>query len=336
MNMQDVATKKLAQLGYLCDFTLKGTDVEIMAFAGAHEETFEGQLSEVAAWVGKLPDMSAPVQPEEEWNELYGPGKMEDEDVQAALEAEKKLEEHRAKDAAEPIPPTQEEEVVAEAPAVTETPIEVSDVSNENVPEEGNMSVKEILFGKKDAPVAGPAIQIAGGGAPPVVVAAPGISAIQVVPPVSEVELNASLAAGTVNCRQLELDYQDLRGKCTFNRRIRVASVTETKVYAYDLAVYGQMFAQLSVEAPAGQAPEVVAAKAALAAKRTFLKDKVTGIRIMADEVSPLNPGLPGTLVIRPITDEAADQYGGLPRGITPASAPGYLEKGFELVPVGQ
>ena len=336
MNMQQVAAKKLTELGYVHDITLQdGGYVEVMAFAGTVEETYAGKLSGLARWLNLLPDMSPIPMSEEAWEEEYGEITQEDVDNALACDRAATMEAEVALAASQA--PTQES---ANAEEVTETPIEVADTSTNNEKEkEMNLVQKAAEALKNNAEVAAVATPATITPSPVVAtqgtITPPAISNVQVLPAVDSATLTEALTAG-LNCAILSIDYQDGRMKMSFDRKIRVASVTPTKVFAYDLAEYNKEYQKLVAEAPPGQAPEVSAARAAILASRTFIRERIKGVVNTGELAGPLNPNMEGVILVRPITDKAAADFGGLPRAVNAASAEAYVSAGFEFVSVGQ
>jgi len=339
MNMQQVAAKKLTSLGYIHDITLQdGGNVEVMAFAGTVEETYAGKLSGLARWLNLLPDMSPIPMSEEAWEEEYGAITQADVDNELACDRAANMEAEVALAASQA--PTQES---ANAEEVTETPIEVADTSSTNNEKEKEMNLvqKAAEALKNNAAVTAAATPATITPVPSPVVATqatltpPAISNVQVLPAVDSATLAEALTAG-LNCAILSIDYQDARMKMSFNRRIRVASVTPTKVFAYDLVEYNKEYQKLVAEAPPGQALEVSAARAAILSSRTFIRERIKGVANTGELAGPLNPNMEGVILVRPTTDKAAADFGGLPRAVNAASAEAYVSAGFEFVSVGQ
>lgn len=329
MNTEQAAVQKLAKLGWAAAFENCGNGAcEIVAYSHEDEELYyAGPIQGALEWVNKQKDVgvSSYVEEEDDWDAKYGD--MTDEDVQKAL-AQEKLDEQREL-AAAGTPPTQEEEEPEEEEAVAEPVAVVPTNTQKEKKENGKMSLIQKLLGKDVVDI-------------PAAIAtdkeeAPALTIARQVQAAAEEETTAKAIEAFTTCKVALLDYQDARLKISTNRRVRIFATTESYILAYDIGVYNDTFEELAAEAPAGTPEWKLADRARLAAKRMFKKSGVLDIRVSADAVAPLNPGVPeGTAVVRPITDEGVKKFGPHPRVINSAAAQRYLDNGWELIPAGQ
>lgn len=334
MSVEASVVELLSKKGYMVAFENNGKGgCEILASCAGHDEEYQGSLSGAAGWARGLPSRNGPVvreEPiatasalvetvptEEEWDKKWG--NLTQEDVQELLNAQ------RAKASGE-APPAQEEDVA----------IEVIPSSIEKDEKEKEMK----LFSKKSKDSSVVDISI------PTAVVDETISVISTAPTAMEAAVRAVAEQGKTECKVVQVDYTDARGKTSWNRNIRVITTTESRIVAYDISFFMAQKEKLNgtidfSEMSESEKNRILAANAQsarLAAKREFVFDRVVDARLLDRPVAPFNTGAlgGGNELMRPTSDDAIRAFGLHPKVVRQDQVSRFIDAGWEVIPVGQ
>jgi len=276
--------------------------VEALALAGDLTESYVGPIGGLAKWARLLPDVSEPVEEEEtmsveDWEAEYGG--MSDADIEAALKATK--------------------------PEKSAAPVAEENPNIQKDKKENSMAKFDLgsLFAKKEeAPKEKADTSIA---LPPVTISIPTAEAKQ------------DIEEAFRSCAVLNIDYSSFGGNITMGRDVRIGSVTEDKLYAWDIAAFNETAAELEKLLPEGTSHVVIAQAAAKKARRTFRLARLLGYRVTGEVAAPINAPNSGVLVLRPCTEVGVSVTGnGFPFPVNKMTAEKLLETGdYEVVPEG-
>lgn len=279
--------------------------VEALALAGDLTESYIGPISGLAKWARLLPDVSEPVEEEEtmsveDWEAEYGG--MSDADIEAALKPATVVEEWL------PI----------DAPVAEENPNIQKDKKENSM---AKFDLGSLFAKKEEAPKEKADTSIA---LPPVTVSVPTAEAKQ------------DIEEAFRSCALLNIDYSSFSGNITMGRDVRIGSVTEDKLYAWDVAAFNETAAELEKLLP-GTSHVVIAQAAAKKAQRTFRLARLLGYRVTGEVAAPINAPNSGVLVLRPCTEAGVSVTGnGFPFPVNKTTAEKLLETGdYEVVPEG-